>query len=192
MTEPMDQPAKRLLDPAEIQARHDRLVGRNFFDEIMQIRDEQRQERDNALAVLTEESIPWEINRQGIMRWYMAPTMDDIVMKTYLIYLQRIPGRSRSGKQLTQGGQLCFVWKGGPGYTIVDEERHDWETMDLIQIPRRTAGCVVQHFNDSDEDIEMLVVAPNTIFSAFVDRGSGFEQIEDCPEYREHAANASA
>lgn len=188
----MTEPAKRLTDPADIQARHDRLAGRNFFDEILQLRDAQRAERESSLAVLTEDSIPWEVNRQGIMRWYMAPTMDDIVMKTYLIYLQKIPARSRSGKQLTQGGQLCFIWHGGPGHTIVDDERHDWATMDIVQIPRRTAGVVVQHFNDSDADIEMLVVAPNTVYSASVDRGSGFEQIEDCPEYRTQAAGSTA
>lgn len=173
---------QRLTESLAIDRRAE-LNARNLYDELMQIRDQQRRDRETAYPIVGESSIPWEINPQGIMRWYMAPTMTDTVMQTYLLYVQRIPVGSRSGKQLTQGGQLAFVWKGARGFSVVDDERHDWGTYDLIQIPRRPAGSVVQHFNDGEDDVQLICCAPNSVFSASVDRGSGFEQIENCPEF---------
>jgi len=165
--------------------RYERMRERNFFDELLSMRDQQREHRKTAEILVKGELLPWELNRQGYMKWYMAPTMDDVVMSTYIMYLQKIPPRSRSGKQLTQGHQLGFVWKGSRGHTVVDDVRYDWAHRDLIQIPLRTLGCVAQHFNDGADDVEIMFCSLNTVHSAWVDRGAGFEQVEDCPEYRE-------
>jgi gentisate 1,2-dioxygenase len=174
-----------MSDTAPNTTRYQELEARNLFDELLELRDLQRKNRETALAVVDGEELPWELNRQGFMRWYMHPLMTDICMHTYVMYVQKIPAQSRSGKQLTQGHQQGFVWKGGRGYTIVDDVRYDWQAYDLIQIPLRVSGCVVQHFNDSDEDAEIMFCSLNTVHSASIDRGSGFEQLEDCPEYRE-------
>jgi hypothetical protein len=170
--------------------RLERLAQRSFFDEIMALRDHQRILRESAEWAVKGDELPWELNRQGYMRWYMAPTMDDIVMSTYVMYLQKIPPRSRSGKQLTQGQQLAFIWRAASpgGHSIIDGVRYDWEHWDILQIPVRVKGCIVQHFNDSDEDVEIMFCSLNQVYSASVDRGSGFEQLEDCPEYRTQAA----
>ena len=164
--------------------RYERLAQRNLFDELLDLRDQQRKERETAEIIARGKELPEELNRQGYMRWYMGPMLDDIVMKTFIIYVQRIPGRSRSGKQLFQGHQIGFIWKGGPGYTVIDEVRYDWDHRDVVQIPLKVKGVVVQHFNDSDEDIEIIFCSLNHAHSASVDRGSGFEQLEDCPEYK--------
>lgn len=170
--------------------RFARLEERNFFDEMVALRDRQRDLKKTAEWVVKSEEVPWEVNRQGYMKWYMAPTMEDIVLSTYIMYVQRIPAHSRSGKQLTQGQQLGFIWKATSpgGHSIIDGERYEWDQWDIVLIPIRTKGCVVQHFNDSDEDIEILFCSLNQVYSAGVDRGSGFEQLEDCPEYRQQAA----
>jgi hypothetical protein len=42
----------------------------------------------------------------------------------------------------------------------------------------------VQHLNDSDQDIDIIFCSLNTAHSHMVDRGAGFEQIEDCPEFK--------
>jgi hypothetical protein len=172
--------------------RYARLEQRNFFDEIMALRDQQRDQKKTAEWSVQYEQVPWELNRQGYMKWYMAPTMDDIVMSTYVMYMQKIPAHGRSGKQLTQGQQLGFIYKATSpgGHSIIDGERYDWDEWDIVLIPIRTKGCVVQHFNDSDEDIEIMFCSLNQVYSAGVDRGSGFEQLEDCPEYRQQAAAA--
>ena len=164
--------------------RYTALSSRNFFDEFLQLRDEQREEKAAGQEVMLHyEEIPWELNRQGYMKWYMAPTMTDTALRNYIMYLQRIPPHSRSGKQLSVGHQVGFIWKGGPGYSIIDGERHDWNEWDVLQIPIRHNGIVVQHFNPGDVDIEIMFSSVNTAHSATVDRGPGFEQIEDCPEY---------
>ena len=133
---------------------------------------------------------PWQMGFQKSA----APTMDDICMRTYIMYMQKIPARSRSGKQLTQGQQLGFIWKAKApgGHSIIDGERYDWGEWDIVLIPIRTKGCVVQHFNDSDEDIEIMFCSLNQVYSAGVDRGSGFDQLEDCPEYRQQMAAVRA
>lgn len=165
--------------------RKDELASRNFFDELLALRDEQRSHRTTAVALVEGEELPWELNRQGYMRWYMHPLMDDLVQRTYMMYVLRLPANSRSGKQLTQGHEMGYIWRGGKGHTIIDGVRYDWDQGDLLQIPIKVAGCVVQHFNDSDEDIDIMFCSVNTAHAAMVDRGAGFEQIEDCPEYKE-------
>ncbi|MEW6471029.1 MAG: hypothetical protein AB1679_02045 [Actinomycetota bacterium] len=164
--------------------RYERLAQRNLFDEFLALRDLQRKQRETAEIIARGKEIPEELNRQGFMKWYMGPMLDDIVMKTFIIYVQRIPAGSRSGKQLFQGHQIGFIWKGGPGYTVIDEVRYDWDRWDVVQIPLKVKGVVVQHFNDSDDDIEIIFTSLNHAHSASIDRGSGFEQLEDCPEYR--------
>ncbi len=168
------------------ESRMERLAARSFYDELIALRDQQRIDRETAEKLAKGAELPWELNPQGYMKWYMAPTMTDIVMNVFVMYVQRIPPRSRSGKQLTQGHQLGFIWKGGPGHTVVDEVRFDWNYRDLVQVPLRVPGCVVQHFNDSDEDVEIMFCSLNTAHAMSVDRGSGFDQIEPCPEWREH------
>lgn len=166
-----------------VTARFDELAKRNFYNEITALRDEQRAQLVNAIVVVDGEDLPWELNRQGYMRWYMAPTMKDTALQTYIMYLQRIPPYSRSGKQHVPGHQLGFIWRGGPGYTVIDEVRHDWDNRDLLQIPQPPEGVVVQHFNPTDEPIDIMFCSLNSTHSNYVDRGPGFEQIEDCPEY---------
>ncbi len=173
-------------------SRYERLAQRNFFEEILALRDLQRKQKATAEIMVRGDDLPWELNRQGYTRWYMAPTMEDVVMNTYVMYVQRIPPHSRSGKQLMQGGQIGFIWEGGKGYSIIDGERYDWGHWDLIQVPLRVRGCVVQHFNDSDDDVQIIFASVNNVNSAGVDRGCGFEQLEDCPEYREQKRREAA
>ena len=181
-----------MSDDTRVTERTKRLADRNFFEELLALRDEQRQNRQNAEAIVKYSEIPWELNAQGYMKWYLAPTMTDVALNLYVMYVQRIPAGSRSGKQLTQGGQLGFIWKGGPGYSVIDGERYEWDRWDLLQIPMRSPGSVVQHFNDSGADIEIFFCSANDYHSLSIDKGPGFEQLEECPEYREQQRAARA
>jgi hypothetical protein len=176
---------KIVTDDTIATERTKELAERNFYGEFIALRDQQRANRETAQAVIRYKEIPWELNPQGYMRWYFAPTMTDVALSSYIMYVQRIPAGSRSGKQLTMGGQLGFIWKGGPGYSVIDGERFDWDHWDLLQIPMRTQGSVVQHFNDSDDDIAIMFCSANDAHALSIDKGPGFEQVEECPEYRE-------
>ena len=155
--------------------------GRNFWNELMALRDEQRQEKSSGIQVVRRKDLPAELNSQGIMRWYMHPAIKDIVLSTLAIYEQVIPPDSRSGRLQFQGGQIIFVIE-GQGYTVIDGVKHAWKTRDVLNLPLKKDGIIVQHFNSSDDKpARILVVEPNLYAATTVDRGCGFEQLEAAP-----------
>jgi hypothetical protein len=164
--------------------RRARLAETNYWGELIALRDRQRAERKGGMQVLKLRDLPLETNRQGLMRWYMHPEIKDTVLSTYLCFEQEIPPGSRSGRLKFQGGQVIYVIA-GRGYTLLDGVKHPWEEGAVINLPLRRGGIVVQHFNeDPDNAARFLAVEPNLYACTSVDRGSGFEQLEDAPEFR--------
>jgi gentisate 1,2-dioxygenase len=153
------------------------------YDYLIQLRDGQRQRVANAINVVKMKDLPWELNPQGKMCWYMHPTMEHVSLKTFLMYLQEIPPGSRSGKQHHQGGVLIHILK-GQGCTVIDGVRHHWEDDDCVMLPMRPQGIDYQHFNTNpNEPALLLACEPNLTDVLGVDRGAGFEQLEAAPEY---------
>lgn len=164
-------------------SRTEQLRKINFWEKLIELRDWERNKKKTALYIVPGEELPWEINRQGLMRWYLHPIMEDTVINTLMIYVQKIPPGSRSGRVKTQGGQAFYVWEGN-GFTVMDGVKHYWETGAIVQIPLRVKGVIFQHFNsDSKNEVRLLAMEPNTVAALGVDRGCGFEQLENCPEY---------
>jgi hypothetical protein len=59
---------------------------------------------------------------------------------------------------------------------------HQWEVF-LQSFADRTSGIVLQHVNgDPNKPALLAFVEPNTSDALGIDRGCGFEQIEDAPE----------
>jgi hypothetical protein len=165
-------------------ARKDRLAEKNYWDELLALRDRQRAERKGGMQVLKRRDLPLEANRQGQMRWYMHPEIKDTVLSTYLCFEQEIPPGSRSGRLKFQGGQVIYVIA-GRGFTLLDGVKHSWSAGDVINLPLRRGGIIVQHVNDDPEQpARFLAVEPNLFGCTSVDRGSGFEQLDDAPEFR--------
>lgn len=163
--------------------RTERLAQTNFWDNILSLRDEQREQRKNGVQVVKESQLPLETNRQGLMRWYMHPDIKDTLLSTFLFYSQEIPPNSRSGRLKFQGDQVVYVVE-GTGYTVLDGVKIPWKAGDLLNLPLRKPGIVVQHFNtDAETTAKLIAVEPNFFSCSSVDRGSGFEQLEDAPEY---------
>ncbi len=160
--------------------------GRNFWNELMALRDEQRQEKSSGIQVVRRKDLPEELNSQGIMRWYMHPAIKDIVLSTLAIYEQVIPPDSRSGRLQFQGGQIIFVVEGS-GYTTIDGVKYKWKPRDVLNLPLKKEGIIVQHFNNGEGDARLLVVEPNLYAATSVDRGCGFEQLEQSPDYLKQA-----
>lgn len=159
------------------------MEGRNLWDELMALRDQQRSERANGLQVVRRKDLPAELNSQGVMRWYMHPFLKDLALSTLSIHEQEIPAGSRSGRLKFQGGQIIFVVEGS-GYTTIDGVKHKWKTRDVLNLPLKRDGIIVQHFNASeDQPARILVVEPNLYAATSVDRGCGFEQLEASPDF---------
>jgi gentisate 1,2-dioxygenase len=163
--------------------RSEQYADRNLFDELMDLRDKQRQ-RQKGLFVVKGSQIPKEVNRHGIMQWYMHPGLTDVSLNTKLFYVQHIPPGSKSGRQHHPGGKIFYVWK-GRGHTVMDGVRYNWVAGELIQIPLRKTGSTYQHFNDSDEeDAQIVAVEPNYIDALGLDKGSSYEEIENSPDFK--------
>jgi hypothetical protein len=63
--------------------------------------------------------------------------------------------------------------------------KHSWEKGDVVNLPLRQKGIIFQHINDDpDYPTKFVAAEPNFFACTGVDRGSGFEQVEDAPEYR--------
>jgi hypothetical protein len=164
--------------------RTQRLAAVNFWDELLALRDRQREQRKNGIMVIKGSQLPQENSRQGLMRWYLHPSITDTVLSTHIFFEQEIPPGSRSGMLKFQGEQVIYILE-GKGYTLINGVKHHWEAGDVVNLPVRKEGIIVQHFNeDPNLPAKFVAAEPNLLACTSVDRGSGFEQIEDAPEYR--------
>lgn len=164
--------------------REEMLGQRNLFQELLNLRDSQRQKASEAICVVDGDQQPWEINQLGIMKWLLHPMIEDTAIQSLIIYVQKVLPQSRSGRLRVQGGQVLYIMEGS-GYTTIDGEKLAWQPGDILQIPLRWPGVEFQHFNDDPEHEAVLICAePNYVHSLGVDRGSGFEVLEPAPEFK--------
>jgi hypothetical protein len=167
--------------------RKAKLAEVNHWDDLLAIRDRQREQYRNGIQVIKEAELPLEVSRQGLMRWYLHPAIKDTCLSVLMFYQQEIPPGSRSGRLKFQGGQVMMITE-GRGYTTIDGVKHPWKAGDVVNLPLRADGIIVQHFNsDQEQPARFVAVEPNWVEGVSVDRGSGFEQLEDAPEYRRNA-----
>lgn len=158
--------------------------GDTLFDALFRLRDEQREQMKHARMIVHGKSLPLEINPMGLFRWYVHPQIKDVGCHAQMMYIQEIPGGSRSGKQLHQGGRFHYVLE-GKGYTIIDGVRHNWEENEIILLPLKSHGVIHQHYNaDPNKPARLLVSEPNWVHVWGVDLGSGLEMLEQAPEYK--------
>jgi hypothetical protein len=97
--------------------------GEELWDDLLAIRDEQRVQIRTGIQVIKEAELPLETNRQGMMRWYMHPSIKDTALSTMIFFQQEIPPGSRSGRIKFQGGQVILILE-GKGYTLIDGVKH--------------------------------------------------------------------
>jgi len=164
--------------------RTEKLGKVNFWNELLALRDRQREQQKTAVQVVRRGELPLESNSQGLMRWYLHPSITDTVLSSLTIFEQEIPPGGRSGRLGFQGGQVIFIIEGN-GYTLIDGVKHQWKSRDVLNLPLKKDGIVVQHFNSSpDKAARFLAVEPNLFAALGVDRGSGFEQMEPAPDFK--------
>jgi hypothetical protein len=167
--------------------RKAKLAELNHWEELLKLRDRQREQTRNAIQVIKEAELPQEVSRHGLLRWYLHPAIKDTCLSVLLFYQQEIPPGSRSGRLKFQGGQVMMITE-GRGYTTIDGVRHLWKAGDVLNLPLRADGIIVQHFNaDPNNPAKFVAAEPNWLECVTVDRGCGFEQLEDAPEYRPSA-----
>ena len=155
----------------------------NYWDEIIALRDQQRAAKRKPIVIVKGAKLAQESNANGLMRWYMHPSIADNALSTMLFYEQELPPGSRSGRLQFQGGQVLYITE-GRGHTLIDGVKHPWEAGDVLNLPLRRDGIVVQHVNDDHEKpAKFVAVEPNFLVCTTVDRGSGFELLEPAPDF---------
>ncbi len=173
------------IQPPRFHSRPEESAGRNLFAALEEWRDAQRRARQGASCIRSGDRLPWEINRHGIMRWYLHPLFLYTALRNFSAYLQYIPPASRSGVQRHPGDKVFFFVR-GRGHTIVDEVSYPWSPEDLLVLPIRPNGVTYQHFNDDSDAPAFLFACEPSLASIFdLDRGSSFEELEEAPEFRQ-------
>ena len=80
----------------------------NLLDSLFELRDRYREQAKRGMKIVRGDELPWEINRQGKMRWYLHPAKNDTVIRSLMIYVQEIEPGGHSGKQASPGG-IVFI-----------------------------------------------------------------------------------
>lgn len=162
----------------------DELAGMNLFDRLIALRDVQRKRLQQSTWLIRGDELAWELNAHGRMQWYLHPCLAYTAVQTHIFYRQEIPMGSRSGVQ-RHGGDAVFYMLQGEGYTEVDGVRHAWKAGDVMTLPVFPDGVLYRHVNTGTTPVRLICVERNLTHTTGVDRQSGFEQLQPCPEHRE-------
>jgi hypothetical protein len=154
--------------------RADKLRQHNYWDELIALRDQQRQDAVGTLDVIKERDVPLEQNAFSSMRWYLHPNIEDVSINSLIVAVHELEPGESTGKLLFQGGSIIFFFE-GEGKTVMDGEDFLWKADDMINTPLRPDGVTIQHFNTGTTVARFIEASPNHVESLGVDRGSGFE-----------------
>ena len=156
----------------------------NTYERSMRARAEWTQRGLTGPVVVTQDDREWFQARQGKLFYYLCPVSHkESPLNHWRVFMHEI--KTVSGKHRHQGGLLIYVLE-GKGYSIVNGERKDWRKGDLVLLPMAPGGVEHQHFNsDAEKPAKFIATEANWLECTTVDRGCGFEQLEDAPEYRQ-------
>ncbi|HLY65943.1 MAG TPA: hypothetical protein VKU60_10455, partial [Chloroflexota bacterium] len=63
----------------------------NLLDWLYELRDQQRAQLSKGTWLVRGRDVPWEHNRQGKMKWFMHPALEDTCIRSMLFFEQEIP-----------------------------------------------------------------------------------------------------
>jgi hypothetical protein len=64
--------------------RKSKLAEVDHWEELLKLRDRQREQTRNGIQVIKEAELPLEVSRQGLMRWYLHPAIKDTCLSVLL------------------------------------------------------------------------------------------------------------
>lgn len=133
-----------MIEKEAIKEKEAEITSQTNYDTWMQQSKNTKQQAQVGRKLIKAKEVPFEINRQGIVRNYSGQGFKDLTNDDWAIFCHEI--RQHSGRHVHQGGLTLFVIK-GRGYTVVDGKRFDWSEGDLICLPIKKGGVEHQHFN---------------------------------------------
>jgi quercetin dioxygenase-like cupin family protein len=165
----------------------DQLGEVNLFDRLVDMRDLQRRRLEHSTFLIRGAELPWELNAHGRMQWYLHPSIAYSAVQTHIFYRQEIPVGSRSGVQRNPGDVLFYILQ-GDGYTELNGVRHSWTAGDIMTLPTFEEGVIYRHVNAGSTPVLLVCIERNLVHTTGIDRQSGFEELQPCPEYRQRQA----
>ncbi len=93
---------------------------------------------------------------EGLKVEYIDPLSGEPVYKTITFFAQMLRPGERTLPLKQTASQLVAPFEGGPGYSVIDGERHDWAQFDTLAVP---GGSWAEHVNDTDGPIILFVAS---------------------------------
>jgi hypothetical protein len=157
------------------------------YDRNLKERNERIRRMRRGRVVLRDRDLTWDMSRQGRLKFFTDPhsygdgaAPEDLPALTdFKVFVHEI--RSQSGRHRHQGGLVIYVIE-GEGYTVVEGERVDWKSGDLLLLPVRPGGVEHQHFNTGDAPAQWVAFRFEPFHEAL---GDVVEQVVNSPEYDE-------
>jgi quercetin dioxygenase-like cupin family protein len=152
----------------------------NNYEKVLQYRKELAERNLTGPVVIKSSEREVALSRQGRLQYYLDPlSFKDTPLQTWRVFTHEI--RTRSGRHRHQGGLVIYVLE-GQGYSIVDDEKIEWEKGDLVLLPMKPEGVEHVHFNtDPDKPSKWVAFINIPIIEHLA---SDLQQTENSPEFK--------
>jgi quercetin dioxygenase-like cupin family protein len=129
-------------------------------------------------VVIRGDEEPWVQNRNSYVKYYLHALKGDTACSHMTVFTHKI--NTHNGMHRHQGGLVIFALE-GPGYTIYDGARLEWQSDDLILLPIKPGGVDHQHFNSSVGKPAMWLALITIGFKPYL--ANEMVQISNSPEW---------
>ena len=115
------------------------------YDMFMRLRQEFHDRQSTGQVVGSLDDREYHTTKQGKLLYYLnSDIYKNTPLQDWRVFTHSLI--NQSGKHRHQGGLVIYVIE-GKGWSIVDDERVDWEAGDLLLLPIKKGGVTHQHFN---------------------------------------------
>jgi hypothetical protein len=150
------------------------------YDMFMRLRQEFHDRQSTGQVVVSLDDREYHTTKQGKLLYYLnSDIYKNTPLQDWRVFTHSLI--NQSGKHRHQGGLVIYVIE-GKGWSIVDDERVDWEGGDLLLLPIKKGGVTHQHFN-AEPGSECHWIAFS--YMPFFDyNASEFTQVDTAPMYK--------
>ncbi len=158
---------------------------RPFLELTMAAQRAERERSYTGQVVVRGKERPFSLSRQAHVRYYLYPSRYsgepvETALDNWLVFVVEV--HKHSGKHRHQGGLVIYIIE-GEGHTIMDGEKLEWESGDLMLLPVKPGGVEHQHFNKyPDKPVRWIAFINAAVFEW---GASEMVQLEKHPEWRE-------
>ena len=169
-----------MTDADRTRMREPNAAQMNGYEILLRLRKEWDQRQLTGQVVIKPSDREVQVSRQGLLTYFLDPNQyKDTPLQDWHVFVNDI--RTHSGKHRHQGGLVIYVIE-GKGYSIVDDERVDWEAGDLLLLPIKQKGVEHQHFNTEPGKPCVWIAF---VYIPIMDHvAMEFTQISNSPDYK--------